>query len=140
MSDDLEVGPLRVPEGELVWVAVRASGPGGQNVNKVSSKVELRFDFESSAALPERVRARLRTLARTRLDGEGRILLTSQKTRDQRKNLEDARTKLSELLASALVEPKKRKATKPSFSSKVRRVDEKKRRGQTKAGRRFKDD
>ncbi|NOU32539.1 MAG: aminoacyl-tRNA hydrolase [Polyangiaceae bacterium] len=140
MSDDLEVGPLRVPEGELVWVAVRASGPGGQNVNKVSSKVELRFDFESSASLPERVRVRLRVLARTRLDGEGRILLTSQKTRDQRKNLEDARTKLGELLASALLEPKKRKATKPSFSSKVRRVDEKKRRGQTKAGRRFKDD
>ncbi len=140
MSDDLEVGPLRVPEGELVWVAVRASGPGGQNVNKVSSKVELRFDFESSASLPERVRVRLRVLARTRLDGEGRILLTSQKTRDQRKNLEDVRTKLGELLASALVEPKKRKATKPSFSSKVRRVDEKKRRGQTKAGRRFKDD
>ena len=140
MSDDLEVGPLRVPEGELVWVAVRASGPGGQNVNKVSSKVELRFDFESSASLPERVRVRLRVLARTRLYGEGRILLTSQKTRDQRKNLEDVRTKLGELLASALVEPKKRKATKPSFSSKVRRVDEKKRRGQTKAGRRFKDD
>ncbi len=140
MSDDLEVGPLRVPEAELVWVAVRASGPGGQNVNKVSSKVELRFDFESSASLPERVRARLRALARTRLDGEGRILLTSQKTRDQRKNLEDVRAKLGELLASALVEPKKRKATKPTFSSKVRRVDEKKRRGQTKATRRFKDD
>jgi ribosome-associated protein len=77
---------ITIPERELEWTAVRASGPGGQNVNKVSSKVELRFDFEESEALSDAVKARLRALAQHRLDGEGRILITSQVTRNQPQN------------------------------------------------------
>src|SRR5215213_10051473 len=96
-----------VPERELAWTAVRASGPGGQNVNKVSSKVELRFDFETSSALPPAAKARLRALAEHRLDAEGRILITSQVTRNQPQNLTDARQRLAELIAKALVAPKR---------------------------------
>lgn len=114
-----------VPERELVWAAVRSSGPGGQNVNKVSSKVELRFDFEASTSLSASVKARLRALAQNRLDAEGRILIVSQVTRAQPKNLEDARQRLAELIARALVVPKARRATKPSRASKRARVKDK---------------
>jgi len=110
---------------ELEWAAVRSSGPGGQNVNKVSTKVELRFDFEVSEALSVTAKARLRALARHRLDSEGRILITSQVTRTQPQNLEDARTRLAELVAKALIVPKKRRPTKPSRAAKRRRVDDK---------------
>ena len=89
-----------VPERELEWAAVRASGPGGQNVNKVSSKVELRFDFETSSALGVSVKARLRALAQHRLDADGRILIVSQVTRNQPQNLEDARQRLAELFTN----------------------------------------
>lgn len=114
-----------VPERELVWTAVRASGPGGQNVNKVSSKVELRFDFEASASLDPGVKARLRALATHRLDAEGRILIVSQVTRNQPKNLEDACQRLVELIARALTVPKARRATKPSRAAKRARLKDK---------------
>jgi ribosome-associated protein len=114
-----------VPERELAWTAVRASGPGGQNVNKVSSKVELRFDFEASSALPASVKARLRALAERRLDAEGRILITSQVTRNQPQNLTDARQRLAELIAKALVVPKRRRPTRPSRAAKRARVNDK---------------
>jgi ribosome-associated protein len=114
-----------IPERELVWAAVRSSGPGGQNVNKVSSKVELRFDFEASAALTASVKARLRGLVQNRLDADGRILIVSQVTRAQPKNLEDARQRLAELIARALVVPKARRATKPSRAAKRARVNDK---------------
>jgi len=114
-----------VPERELVWAAVRSSGPGGQNVNKVSSKVELRFDLEASAALSASAKARLRALARHRLDGDGRILIVSQVTRNQPKNLLDARERLAELIARALVVPKARRATKPSRAAKRARLNDK---------------
>jgi ribosome-associated protein len=114
-----------VPERELVWAAVRSSGPGGQNVNKVSSKVELRFDFEASDALSASAKARLRALARHRLDGDGRILIVSQVTRNQPKNLLDARERLAELIARALVVPKARRATKPSRAAKRARLNDK---------------
>ena len=114
-----------VPERELAWTAVRASGPGGQNVNKVSSKVELRFDFEASSALPAGVKARLRTLAEHRLDAEGRIFITSQVTRNQPQNLTDARQRLAELIAKALVAPKRRRPTRPSRAAKRARVNDK---------------
>jgi ribosome-associated protein len=116
---------LTVPARELEWTAVRASGPGGQNVNKVSSKVELRFDFEQSEALSPTIKARLRALAQHRLDAEGRILITSQVTRNQPQNLEDARTRLAELIAKALVTPKRRRPTRPSKAAKRRRVNDK---------------
>jgi ribosome-associated protein len=114
-----------VPERELAWTAVRASGPGGQNVNKVSSKVELRFDFEASSALPASVKARLRALAEHRLDAEGRILITSQVTRNQPQNLTNARQRLAELIAKALVVPKRRRPTRPSRAAKRARLNDK---------------
>jgi ribosome-associated protein len=116
---------ITIPERELEWTAVRASGPGGQNVNKVSSKVELRFDFEQSEALSDAVKARLRALAQHRLDSEGRILITSQVTRNQPQNLADARNRLAELIAKAMVTPKRRKATRPSRAAKRARVNDK---------------
>ena len=132
----LEVRPgLTVPERELSWAAVRASGPGGQNVNKVSSKVELRFDFEGSVALSPSVKHRLRQLAQNRLDAEGRILIVSQVTRNQPQNLNDARERLAALIAQALVVPKRRRATRPSLGAKRARLSDKRAQAQKKQGR-----
>ncbi len=126
---------ITLPGHDLEWTAVRASGPGGQNVNKVSSKIELSFDFEGTVALNDPAKARLRTLAKNTLDAEGRILVVSQKTRDQSKNLDDARAKLREMVLKALVVPKTRKPTKPTKASKKRRVDTKKKVSAKKASR-----
>lgn len=125
MTGPLVVNQLVIPEAELRWTAVRASGPGGQNVNKVASKVDLRFDFEDSEALPDALKARLRVSAAARLDAEGRIQITSQLTRNQPDNLEDARQKLAALLFAATVTPKARRKTKPSRAKKAKRVAEK---------------
>ncbi len=126
---------VTVPGHDLEWTAVRASGPGGQNVNKVSSKIELTFDLEDSVALTDAIKARLRVIAKNTLDAEGRVLVTSQKTRDQSKNLADAREKLREIILKALVVPKKRKPTKPTKGSKVKRLTTKKKVGAKKAAR-----
>jgi ribosome-associated protein len=126
---------LVIPERELVWAAVRSSGPGGQNVNKVSSKVELRFDFEACSALSVGVKARLRGIAQHRLDAEGRILIVSQVTRNQPHNLADARGRLAELITLALVVPKRRRATRPSRASQRARVTNKRAHAQKKQSR-----
>ena len=117
----------------LSWTAVRASGPGGQNVNKVSSKVELRFDLDASSALPPWAKARMRTLCRNRLDAEGRVRIVSQATRDQAQNLEQARDKLVELITEALHPPAPRHATKPTRGSKRRRLSDKRHVGEKKS-------
>lgn len=124
-----------IPGEDLTWTAVRASGPGGQNVNKVSSKVDLRFDLKATRALSARVKARLRKLARGRLDAGGRIVITSQITRNRVRNLQDARDKLAALIAEALVEPKRRRKTKPSRAAQRRRLDGKRRQSDKKRAR-----
>ena len=136
MADVLVVDSrVSIPESDLSWTAVRASGPGGQNVNKVSSKVELRFDLRGSTAIDEVTRRKLFVLAGSRVDADGQLLLVSQATRDQRRNLEDARAKLVELVQRALVRETPRRATKPSRGAKERRLTEKKRVGEKKRGR-----
>jgi ribosome-associated protein len=104
-------------------------------VNKVASKIDLRFDLEASRAIPPEAKERLRKLARGRLDAAGRVIVTSQKGRDQAQNLEDARDKLAALVRAALVKPKRRRPTRPSKASKRRRLEEKKRKSAVKAGR-----
>jgi ribosome-associated protein len=126
---------ITLPAGCLTWAASRASGPGGQNVNKVSSKVELRFDLAGCDVIDFATKERLRALASGMLDSEGRILIVSQKTRDQPKNLDDAREKLKELVLRALVRPKKRRPTRPSHGAVARRLDEKSRASKKKRER-----
>lgn len=136
MSEPLLVRPgLELPAASLSWTAVRASGPGGQNVNKVASKVELRFDPRAAPSLDLRTRERLVRFAGTRIDAEGRVVFVSQATRDQRQNLEDARSKLVELVLRALERDKPRRPTKPSRGAKERRLGEKKKHGEKKRAR-----
>lgn len=125
-----------VPREALAFRAVRASGPGGQNVNKVSSKVELRVDLARIEGLDAAALARLRGACASALDAEGLLVVTSQLTRDQPRNLEDAREKVRALVARALVRPRPRRATRPTKGSVERRLSEKKRRARTKSGRR----
>jgi ribosome-associated protein len=123
---------VRVPAGALTMRAVRASGPGGQNVNKVASKVDLRVDLDAIEGLADSARDRLRTLAVHRLDAEGRLQITSQLTRDQTRNAEDARQKVRALIAAALREPKRRRPSRPSAAARERRIESKKHRGTVK--------
>ena len=127
---------VTIPAGELEWKAVRASGPGGQNVNKVASKVELRFDLAHTAALDADSRQRLHMLAAGRIDADGKIVVASQRGRSQEQNLCDAREKLRELIARALEKPRPRKPTRPTAGSKRRRVESKRRHSDKKRARR----
>ncbi|HEX3344439.1 MAG TPA: alternative ribosome rescue aminoacyl-tRNA hydrolase ArfB [Polyangiaceae bacterium] len=140
MPEPIVVRPgVVVPADALSFHAVRSGGPGGQNVNKVASKVELRVDLALVQGLDGGARARLRAACATQLDAEGRLLVTSQRTRDQRLNLEDARDKVRALVARALVRPRPRRATRPTRGSVQRRLSDKKHRSQTKSGRRGED-
>ena len=126
---------LQIPASELTWAAARSSGPGGQNVNKVASKVELRFDLPGTRALDVDTKTRLRGLVGTRLDADGWVLVISQLTRDQSRNLDDAREKLRLLILRALIRPTPRRPTKPSRAAKARRVADKRQRSTTKQQR-----
>lgn len=134
--EDLRVSEsVLIPAGELSWTAVRSGGPGGQNVNKVSSKIDLRFDLPASTALSAEVKTRLGVLCKNQLDAQGRVIIVSQQTRDREQNLSLAREKLAELVRAAMVKPKARKKTKPSRGATERRLAGKKADSQKKAER-----
>jgi ribosome-associated protein len=130
---------VRIPDDELRVAFVRSSGPGGQNVNKVSSKVELRWSPVDSRALTPIDRDYLLSKIGKTLTNEGELIIVSTLTRDQARNREDAEAKLVALLRAALTRPKVRRATKPTRGAKERRIAGKKHRGQIKRDRKFDD-
>jgi ribosome-associated protein len=137
---DIVITPrLTIPAGELEWSFARSGGSGGQNVNKVSSKVDLRWNPETSTALTLDDRARLLERLRNRLSTDGYLIVTSTATRDQIKNRDDAMDKLALIVRSALHREKPRKPTKPTKGAKRRRLEDKRRHAEKKSNRRFDD-
>jgi ribosome-associated protein len=132
----LAISPeISIPDQEFEWKFIRSSGPGGQNVNKVSSAVQLRFLLPLNTSLPVSVRNRLRRLAGQKLIDDGSILLSARSERSQEQNRRAALERLAELIRAAMVEPKIRKKTRPTRASKERRIESKKRRASTKQQR-----
>ena len=132
----LQVTPeLAIDDSELEERFVRASGPGGQNVNKVATAVQLRFDLSRSSALADDVRERLRALAGSRMTSDGVLVIDARRHRTQAQNREDARERLAELVRQALVKPKRRRKTRPTRGSVEKRMQSKRIRSDTKRGR-----
>jgi ribosome-associated protein len=126
---------VSIPDEEFEWKFIRSSGPGGQNVNKVASAVQLRFLLPLNTSLPVAARNRLRRMAGQKLIDDGSILISARSERSQEQNRRDALERLAELIRAALIEPKVRKKTRPTRASKERRIESKKRRGTTKQDR-----
>jgi ribosome-associated protein len=126
---------IAIGEDEIALEFIRSSGPGGQNVNKVATKVDVRVDLDAIEGLSAAARARLATLCRHRLDADGRLMVSSQAERNQARNLEDALDRVRALVAAALREPRARKASRPSAGARERRIESKKRRGALKRER-----
>lgn len=139
MEDLAITGTLRIPGAAFQVKAVRAGGPGGQNVNKVASKVEVRVDLSLVEGLPPAALERLRARVANALDAEGRWIVTSSRTRDQLANLEDARAKIARAVQDALPDPVPRRATRPTLGSRKRRVEGKRSKGDVKRERSRKD-
>lgn len=132
----LEITPnLVIPDSDLSFAFVKASGPGGQNVNKVSSAVQLRFDMAGTTVLSDAVKSRLRGLAGRRLTDDGAILIIARNQRSQDHNRREALERLADLISRALIAPKARKATKPTRASRERRLEGKSKQQQTKRAR-----
>jgi ribosome-associated protein len=127
---------LSIPDDELTFTYARSGGPGGQNVNKVSSKAILRWTMTSSPSVSPAVKERIGRLEKKRVTTEGDLVIASQRFRDQERNREDCLERLREIVLRALIVPKVRRPTKPTKGSKRRRLEEKKRRSETKQGRR----
>ncbi len=135
MGDILVNERVRVPEAAVEAKAVRASGPGGQHVNKVATKVQMRVDLGRVVGFEGDEPRRVREFLKSRLDAEGRLLVTSQQTRDQALNREDCAAKVAGLLRAALVRPKPRRPTRPTRASRERRIEDKHRRAERLRGR-----
>jgi ribosome-associated protein len=132
----IQVTPtIALDERELQWEFIRASGPGGQRVNKVSTAVQLRFDVANTAVLPEEIRERLMHLGGKRITSEGILIVEARRFRTQEKNRQDALDRLIKLIRKAAEKPKKRRRTKPTRASTRRRLEEKRRQAETKRRR-----
>ena len=126
---------LSIDDSEIDERFVRASGPGGQNVNKVATAVQLRFDVAHTPSLPDDARARLRTLAGSRVTDEGVLVIDAREHRTQSQNRAEARERLADLIRRALVKPRRRRPTRPTFASKQKRLESKRRRADAKRAR-----